>query len=79
MKRVALFTLALTLMVAGRSDQSSLAQPGTEPQMALVPESVAAAPAISTLTITVSASDMSSERDLCPGTIRRPVCPDEGH
>ena len=61
MKRVVLSTLALTLVVAACSDQSNPAQPDTEPQMAVVPVSVAAAPAISTLTITVSASDIASD------------------
>ena len=42
-------------------DETNPSQPDTEPQMAVVPVSVAAAPAISTLTITVSASDIASD------------------
>ena len=61
MKRVVLFSLMMTLVVAACSDQGNPAQPDTEPQMAMVPVSVAAAPAINTLTITVSASDIASD------------------
>ena len=61
MRRVVLFSLALTLVVVACSDQMTPAQPDTEPQLAMVPVSVAAAPAISTLTITVSASDIPSD------------------
>jgi hypothetical protein len=59
MRRIAL--LIVMLAVAACSDQSTPVQPDTKPQMAMVPVSVAAAPAISTLTITVSASDITTD------------------
>jgi surface protein len=59
MRRIAL--LIVVLAVAACSEQSTPVQPDTKPQMAMVPVSVAAAPAISTLTITVSASDITTD------------------
>lgn len=61
MPRTVLPFVALTLSVAACSDIMTPAQPDTEPQVAMVPVNVSAAPSITTLSITVSASDIPSD------------------